>query len=107
MISGTSSNSPSMLALEQELDDRFVAYIMEIEKRALQSPGGDHFQKYEKIRIEQWVSHAEILITIGAPAEYDNAELAVEEKPQPLLHDAPRPAILEKDRQAVHQDACR
>ena len=44
MISGTSSNSPSMLALEQELDDRFVAYIMEIEKRALQSPGGgDHF----------------------------------------------------------------
>jgi hypothetical protein len=32
-----------MLALEQELDDRFVAYIMEIEKRALQSPGGDYF----------------------------------------------------------------
>ena len=46
-------------------------------------------------------------MAIGAPAEHDHAKLAMEEKPQPLLHDAPRPAILEKDRQAVHQDACR
>ena len=53
MISGTSSNSAPMMALEQELDERFVSYIMEVEKRALQSPGpGDYFQKYEKIRIE-------------------------------------------------------
>jgi hypothetical protein len=44
---------------------------------------------------------------LGAPAEHDHAELAVEEKPQPLLHDAPRPAILEEDREALHQDACR
>jgi hypothetical protein len=46
-------------------------------------------------------------MAIGAPAEHDHAELAVEEKPQPLLHDAPRPAILEEDWQAIHQDACR
>lgn len=34
MISGIGSSSSSMMALEQELDDRFVTYILEIEKRA-------------------------------------------------------------------------
>ena len=56
MISGVSSSGPNMVALEAELDEKFVTYIIEIEKRALTPPQTDFFQKYEKIRIEQWVS---------------------------------------------------
>jgi hypothetical protein len=52
MISGVSSCTPNMVALEAELDERFVTYIIEIEKKALQPPQSDFFQKYEKIRIE-------------------------------------------------------
>jgi hypothetical protein len=58
MISGVSSSGPNMVALEAELDEKFVTYIIEIEKRALTPPQTDFFQKYEKIRIEQWVSYS-------------------------------------------------
>jgi hypothetical protein len=38
MISGVSSSGPNMVALEAELDEKFVTYIIEIEKRALTPP---------------------------------------------------------------------
>jgi hypothetical protein len=41
MIAGTSN--AANLALEQDLDDRFVTYILEIEKRALHLPGSESF----------------------------------------------------------------
>jgi hypothetical protein len=34
MITGSASSSTNVIAIEQELDERFVTYILEIEKRS-------------------------------------------------------------------------
>ena len=41
MISGVSS--AANMAIEQDLDDRFITYVLEIEKRSLHPGVSDHF----------------------------------------------------------------
>lgn len=65
------------------MDNKFVALMLEIEKR-YQAPHTS-FQKYEKIRIEQWVSRL-LLIGLVQEALSSDSESAVEEEQKPLLH---------------------
>ncbi len=52
---------------------------------------------------KQWktlnVSH---FLYVGTQAEHDNVELAMEEKPQPILHDAIGSVILKEGRKAFY-----
>ena len=42
---------------------------------------------------------------LGPKTQHDHLEPSVEEKPQPVLYDALRSTVLEKDRETLHKDA--
>ena len=97
------------MALNQEqlnahVDNKFVAVMLEIEKH-YQAPHSS-FQKYEKIRIEQWVNTSETHPLVQE-AMHGDLEPAVEEEQEPIQHAASGLDPQQEAGQALHQDATR
>ena len=98
MKEASPSRNPNEL-LNNQIDNKFVTMMLQIEKRY--QPPYASFSKYEKIRIEQWVTF--ILYRLVQEIVSGNSELAVEEKSE-LVRDAPiRPNSEQETGEAVHQ----
>ncbi len=85
----------------QQLDGKFIKYMLEIEKRYLEEA---KFQKFEKIRVEQWVRN-KLSRGIDQKALPSHSECRLEEEPQPLRDAPTRLSPQLKAYESFHQDA--